>query len=201
MARRSKNCLGCTASYPPAAAVSLLTPVLGHPSFHQAGPGAAGPAQPGSAAAGGPRQPPQGRAGTRPGAPPRQPLCAAAGGLRVHGHQGGKKGGCFFWGTCIYVAHAYMLHLLPLLACKPQRRQTEVSSLLPVVLASQTLDELQRDAFPAVAASRPARALGTAVQVRAAAPRSYLALLCTAMGLAMLTGGWTVSTQFVFKCC
>ena len=29
----------------------------------------------------------------------------------------------------------------------------------------QTLDELQRDAFPAVAASRPARALGTAVQV------------------------------------
>ena len=47
---------------------------------------------------------------------------------------------------------------------------------------NQALDELQRDAFPAVAASRPSRALGTAVQVRlacaarGAGPRAWLVL-------------------------
>lgn len=158
-----RTVLGCTASYPPAAAVSLLTPVLGHLSFHQAGPGAAGPAQPGSAAAGGPRQPTKGRAGAwRRGAPPRQPLCAAAGGLRVHGHQGESRGAASFG------AHAYIFTCCRCWPASPSAAKLRFPACC--LLHLQTLDELQRDAFPAVAASRPARALGTAVQVRAAAP-------------------------------
>ncbi len=61
--------------------------------------------------------------------------------------------------------------------------------LHPHPLELQTLDELQRDAFPAVAASRPARALGTAVQVAAAMMGGCLPAGSGAARLILLVGG------------
>lgn len=56
-------------------------------------------------------------------------------------------------------------------------------------MVTKTLDELQRDAFPAVAASRPARALGTAVQVAAAMMGGCLPAGSGAARLILLVGG------------
>lgn len=54
---------------------------------------------------------------------------------------------------------------------------------------NQALEELQRDAFPAVAASRPSRALGTAVQVAAALMGGCLPAGGGAGRLMLLVGG------------
>lgn len=54
---------------------------------------------------------------------------------------------------------------------------------------NQALEELQRDAFPAVAASRPSRALGTAVAVAAALMGGCLPAGSGAARLMLLVGG------------
>jgi protein transport protein SEC23 len=53
----------------------------------------------------------------------------------------------------------------------------------------QALEELQRDAFPAVGASRPSRALGTAVQVAAALMGGCLPAGSGAGRMMLLVGG------------
>lgn len=58
-----------------------------------------------------------------------------------------------------------------------------------MLLKTQALDELQRDAFPAVAASRPSRALGTAVAVAAALMSGCLPAGSGAGRLMLLVGG------------